>query len=132
MSGYIDTGHDEVFPGRIIPLPASFEEEYRAAWGIAECESESRLVGHDGRGRLIDPAIIRPKRRDLSAEEALEVIRTHCDNGLRYYTWALKRMPSIPEQAEDVREVENSRRALAIVLAYVQGRRRAKCSFGGG
>jgi hypothetical protein len=49
------------------------------------------------------------------------LIRAHCDNGLRYFTWAIKRMPSIPEQAGYVREVQNDRNALAIVLAYVEG-----------
>lgn len=53
--------------------------------------------------------------------EVLERIRSHCDRGLRYYTWALKRMPSIPEQAGSVREVENLRFSLADVLAYVEG-----------
>jgi hypothetical protein len=52
---------------------------------------------------------------------ALELIRNHCDNGIRYYTWALKRMPTIPEQAEHVPVVENLRSALAHVLAYVEG-----------
>jgi hypothetical protein len=52
---------------------------------------------------------------------ALELIRNHCDNGIRYYTWALKRMPTIPEQAEHVPLVENLRSALAQVLAYVEG-----------
>jgi hypothetical protein len=56
-----------------------------------------------------------------SAAESLELIRQHCDNGLRYYTWALKRMPSIPEQAGDVGQVQNSLHALALVLAYVEG-----------
>ena len=46
---------DEVFPGKIVPLPASFDEEYRAAWGIADCERECRLVGFDDRGRRIEP-----------------------------------------------------------------------------
>jgi hypothetical protein len=111
----------ESFPGRIVPMPASFEEEYRAAWGIAtECK-ECSLIGYDDRGRLIESPMIRPRRRDLTAEETLELVRGHCDNSLRYYTWALKRMPSIPEQAGHVREVENYRHALAVVLAYVEG-----------
>lgn len=63
--------------------------------------------------------MIRPWRRDLSAEETVELIRAYCDRGLRYYTWALRRMPSIPEQAGGVGEVDNHRRAL--VLAYVEG-----------
>lgn len=112
----------EPFAGRIVPLPGSFEEQYRAAWGIAtECREECTLIGYDDRGRLIESPMIRPRRPDLSAEETLELIRTHCDNGLRYYTWALKRMPSIPEQARHVREVQNDRNALAFVLAYVEG-----------
>lgn len=38
----------EGFPGRIVPLPASFEDEYRAAWGIAtECREDCRLIGHE-------------------------------------------------------------------------------------
>jgi len=53
--------------------------------------------------------------------EVLERIRSHCDNGIKYYTWALKRMPSIPEQAGSVRQVENLRSSLAHVLAYVEG-----------
>jgi hypothetical protein len=58
---------------------------------------------------------------DVSAEERLERIRVHCDNGIRYFTWALKRMPSIPEQAAHVPQVEDARTALARVLAYVEG-----------
>ncbi len=112
----------ESFPGRIVPLPGSFEEEYRAAWGIAaECRRECRLVGYDHQGRLIDVPMIRPRRRDLSAEETSELIRAHCDSGLRYYTWALKMMPSIPEQAGHVDMVAGDRHALALVLAYVEG-----------
>ncbi len=111
----------EVFPGRIIPLPQSFREEYRGAWGVADCERECRLVGRDDRGRSIEGAMVRPKRTDLSAEESLELIRKHCDSGLRYYTWALKRMPSIPEQADHVPLVESHRAMLANVLAYVEG-----------
>ena len=31
--------HRELFPGMVIPLPASFNEEFRAAWGLAtNCE----------------------------------------------------------------------------------------------
>jgi hypothetical protein len=56
-----------------------------------------------------------------SAEEALELIRAHCDNGLRYYTWALERMPSIPEQAPHVDQIRNLKTGLAHVLAYVEG-----------
>jgi hypothetical protein len=112
----------ESTPARIVPLPSSFAEEYRAAWGVAaECRRDCRLIGHDDRGRLIYGEMIRPKRRDLSAEETLELIRAHCDNGLRYYTWALKRMPSIPEQAGQVQQVEGYQRAPALVLAYVEG-----------
>jgi hypothetical protein len=112
----------ESFPGRIVPLPVNFEEEYQAAWGIAtECRKECRLIAYDDRGRLIDSSMIRPRRHDLSAEETLELIRTHCDNGLRYTTWALKKMPSIPEQAGHVGQVQNHRHALAIVLAYLEG-----------
>jgi hypothetical protein len=51
----------------------------------------------------------------------MELIRRHCDGGLRYYAWALKRMPSIPDQAEDVELVWNHMHALALVLAYVEG-----------
>ena len=112
----------EAFEGRIVPLPASFHEEYRAAWGVAtSCRSDCTLTGYDDKGRLIDGVMIRPRRRDLTAEERLELIRAHCDNSLKYYTWALRRMPSIPEQAGHVQEVENSRRADAIWLAYVEG-----------
>lgn len=112
----------ETFKGTIVSLPATFEEEYRAAWGVASsCRENCDLVGYDDRGRLIDGFMIRPRRRDLTSEERLELIRAQCDNGLRYCTWALKRMPSIPEQSEHVREVENNRRALALTLAYVEG-----------
>ena len=55
------------------------------------------------------------------AREALERIRAHCDNGIRYYTWALKRMPSIPAQAGHVPFIENRRFAMAVVLAFVEG-----------
>jgi hypothetical protein len=56
-----------------------------------------------------------------SAEESLEQIREHCDNGLRYYTWALERMPSIPDQARHVGQAQNLRSSLAHVLAFVEG-----------
>jgi hypothetical protein len=56
-----------------------------------------------------------------SDAEVLGRIREYCDNGLRYYTWALKRMLSIPEQAGEVRHVENLRSGLAHVLAYLEG-----------
>src|SRR5512132_857599 len=78
-------------------------------------------MGFDDTGRLIDGAMLRPSRRDLTAEERLELIRAQCDSSMKNHTWALKRMPSIPEQAEHVREVENSRRAVAMWLAYVEG-----------
>jgi hypothetical protein len=113
----------ELFPATIIPLPPSFGEEFRAAWGVASnCESDCELIGYDARGRLIAPSTIwAGERRDLSPEESLEQIRQHCDNGLRYYTWALSRMPSIPDQAGDVNHVRNLRSSLAHVLAYVEG-----------
>lgn len=113
----------ELFPAVIIPLPASFEEEFRAAWGVAaRCERSCELIGYDGRDRLIAPRTIRTgERRDLSAEESLELLRQHCDNGLRYCAWALRRMPSIPEQAEHVPLAWNHLHALALVLAYVEG-----------
>jgi len=112
----------ETFEGRIVPLPATFDEAYKAAWGVAtSCRQECSLIGYDDTGRLIDGSMLRPSRRDLTAEERLELIRAQCDNSLKYYTWALKRMPSIPEQAGHVREVENSRRAVAMWLAYVEG-----------
>jgi hypothetical protein len=53
--------------------------------------------------------------------DALELIRAHCDRGLRYYTWALERMPSIPEQAPHVNQVRSALSALAHILAYVEG-----------
>ncbi len=56
-------------------------------------------------------------------EAALELIRAHCDRGLRYYLWALERMPSIPEQAPQVHRVQNAAFALAHVLAYIEGAR---------
>jgi hypothetical protein len=112
----------EAFEGRIVPLPASFDEEFRAAWGVAtSCRQDCTLTGFDDTGRLIDGAMLRPSRRDLTAEERLELIRAQCDSSMKDHTWALKRMPSIPEQAEHVREVENSRRAVAMWLAYVEG-----------
>jgi hypothetical protein len=122
----------ESFPGRIVPLPVDFEEE--SAWGIAtECRKECRLIGYDNRGRLIDSSMIRPRRHHLSAEETLELIRTHCDNGLRYTTWALKKMPSIPEQAGHVGQVQNHRHALAMgARLHGGGGRRAKRLLRGG
>jgi hypothetical protein len=112
----------EAFEGRIVPLPASFGEEFRAAWGVAtRSRQECNLIGYDDAGRLINGSMLRPSRRDLTAEERLELIRAHCDNSLKYHTWALRRMPSLPEQAGHVQEVENSRRADAIWLAYVEG-----------
>ena len=51
----------------------------------------------------------------------MELIREYCDNGLRYYTWALERMPSIPDHAGSVNHVRNLRSSLAHVLAYIEG-----------
>jgi hypothetical protein len=85
---------------------------------VEECE----LIGYDDHGRLIAPDTARTgDRRFLSAAESLELIRQHCENGLRYYARALKTMPLIPEQAEHVQPVWNSLHALALVLAYVEG-----------
>src|SRR5712671_6453583 len=58
-----------------------------------------------------------------STEDSLERIREHCDKGLRYYTWALGRMPSVPHQAGKVDHVRNLRSWLAQVLAYIEGAR---------
>jgi hypothetical protein len=57
-----------------------------------------------------------------NAEARLAAIRDHCDRGLRYYAWALKRMPSIPEQVDSVTQVESAMYAHAIVLAYVEAK----------
>ncbi len=112
----------DTFDGRIVPLPAPFKDEYRAAWAVAtECQESCALIGYDKTGRMINAIMIRPGRLGLTPEERMELIRAHCDRGLRYYSWALKRMPSIPEQAEHVGETENSRYALALTLAYVEG-----------
>jgi hypothetical protein len=112
----------KAFEGRIVPLPESFDEEFQAAWGVAtSCRHECNLFGYDDTGRLIDGSMLRPRRRDLTAEERLELIRAQCDNSMKYYTWALKRMPSIPEQATHVRGVENYRHEVAMWLAYVEG-----------
>lgn len=112
----------EPFRGRIVPLPASFDGGFRAAWGVAtSCRHECNLVGYDDTGRLIDGSMLRPSRRDLTAEERLELIRAQCDNSMKYMTWALKRMPSIPEQAGHSPAVENDRRSVAMWLAYVEG-----------
>ena len=56
-----------------------------------------------------------------TAEARLAAIRDHCDRGIRYYAWALKRMPSIPEQVDTIPQVESAMYAHAIVLAYVEG-----------
>jgi hypothetical protein len=53
--------------------------------------------------------------------EVLERLRVYCDNGLTYYTWALKRMPSIPDQTGSVNHVRNLTSSLAHVLAYIEG-----------
>jgi hypothetical protein len=66
----------EAFEGRIVPLPASFDEEFRAGWGVAtSCREECNLIGYDNTGRLIDEVMVRPSRRDLTAEERLELVR---------------------------------------------------------
>src|SRR4029450_3261070 len=77
--------HRELFPGIVIPLPASFNEEFRAAGGLAtNCERDCELVGYDGRDRLIAPHTARTgERRGLSAEESLELIRHDRGDGLR-------------------------------------------------
>jgi hypothetical protein len=56
-----------------------------------------------------------------NAEARVAAIREHCDQGLRYLAWALRRMRSIPEQVDTIPQVESSMYALAIVLAYVEG-----------
>jgi hypothetical protein len=53
--------------------------------------------------------------------ETIERLREYCDNGIKYYTWALERMPSIPEQADRVGQVRTLRSSLAHVLAYIEG-----------
>lgn len=71
----------ESFPGRIIPLTGSFEEEYRTAWGVATvCKKEGRLIAgapfraqpHSG-GPLTatpgDPPGIRSRARMPSSAE---------------------------------------------------------------
>ena len=107
----------------IIPLPASLDEEYRAAWGLATiAEGQCELIGYDRHDRLIAPQTHRTgERRVLSESESLEQIRQHCDDGLRYYTWVLERMPSIPEQEGYIQAVRNGLYAMALVLAYVEG-----------
>jgi hypothetical protein len=111
------------FPARIVPLPDGFEEEYRAAWGVAvECEDECELIGYDARGRIINQHMFRPHGwQDASPEETIELIRAHCENQLRYYCWALERMPSIPEQADQVEQVRGLLSPLAQVLAFIDG-----------
>ena len=111
----------EVFPAKIIPLPGSYREPFRAAWGVATgCHDECELIGYDARGRSVGQTMILPDH-EPAPEETLELIRAHCDDGLRYMTWALRRMPSIPEQSGHVQQVRNAQHALAIVLAYVEG-----------
>ena len=56
-----------------------------------------------------------------TAEARLAAIRDHCDRGLRYSAWALKRMPSIPDQVGEIPHVESAMYAHAIVLAYIEG-----------
>ncbi len=53
--------------------------------------------------------------------QIIERIREYCENGIKYYSWALERMPFIPEQAERVGQVRNLRSSLAHVLAYIEG-----------
>ncbi len=57
----------------------------------------------------------------MDEAETVERIRVYCENGIKYYSWALERMPSIPEQADRVREVSNLRSSLAHVLAFIEG-----------
>jgi hypothetical protein len=54
-------------------------------------------------------------------EVALSRIRAFCEEGIRYYTWALKRMPSLPDQAGHVPTIEQRRLGLAQILAFVEG-----------
>jgi hypothetical protein len=133
----------EVFPARIIPLPGDFDEEYRAAWGIATWSAvrtdeevargrECRLVGHDARERVVEGFMDRPRRRDLSAEETLQLIQAHCDNGMRYATFALKQMASVSEQTPHVRQMESVRRQVAQVLAFVEGADDARAAMSAG
>src|SRR5512132_2187291 len=80
----------DAFERTIVPLPASLDEEFRAAWGVAtSCRQDCTLTGFDDTGRLIDGAMLRPSRRDLTAEERLELIRAQCDNSMKNHTWAL-------------------------------------------
>ena len=113
----------ELSPGRIIPLPSAFDEDYRAAWGVTECEKGCDIVGYDDRDRAVEWPAAQPSGPDLSPEERLQLVRKYCDHGIRYYTWALSRMQLVPEQTAHIRELENQRVMLAHVLAYVEGAR---------
>ena len=112
----------DVFPAVIIPLPAFLDEDYRAAWGLAtNCGGRCELIGYDQNDRLIAPQTRRTgERRVLSASESVELLRQHCDDGLRHYTWVLER-PSVPEQEGYVQAVRNGLYAMALVLAFVEG-----------
>jgi hypothetical protein len=46
----------EVFPVRILALPAELSRDDRAIWGLAErCDQVCDIIGYDGRGELLRP-----------------------------------------------------------------------------
>lgn len=55
------------------------------------------------------------------SDAVVERIRQFCDEGIRYFTWALRRMPSISPQAVHAPTIEDRRLTLAQILAFVEG-----------
>lgn len=96
---------------------AGFERQGRrpALAAVATFGEHSRTRRFPSRQSGVRFLIVDPER------DVLERIRSHCDAGLRYYTWALQRMPAIPEQADEVKVVRNLAATLATVLAYAEG-----------
>jgi hypothetical protein len=105
----------------VLSLPPSFNEDYRAAWGIStNCDRSCGLVGFDGTGRRIDASMVRP-RGAPGERDTLELIRGYCEDSLRYLNWAVAQMSSDPEKAAAVKAAEAGILPAAIVLAYIEG-----------
>lgn len=67
--------------------------------------------------------------RYADANESVELIRRYCDNGLRHFAWALKRMPYIPRQVGETEHVQDLMSSLAHVLAFIEGAREERTAI---
>lgn len=107
----------EIFPAEIVELPPTFNEPYRAAWGIAERGVDCKMIGYDSGGQVVEPAAIRPRTAgSLTVEDRLARIREMADMALRYHATAYERS-SDPQERQLHR---NNMLQRADVLALVE------------